>query len=322
MIYFRYFRGESLFMARILFQRPASGFRGVRGELIKKIQKSLGEIYTDILDGIYGRNTEIALLNFQQQQGLSPTGKIDEETWKKLISPELPPLKERCLQVTADFEGHGFTKIAGNFDGAGLTWGIIGFTLAHGELEEILKEINEKHPSLMQEAFGTSLNELLGILDQSLSKQKEWADRISVGSDKYKVKEPWKTAFEKLGSYLKVQAIQIEHTKSYWDITFRDAQRFNLKTELGIALCFDIAVQNGGIDTTERDRIQRRIDQIQPTTEQDVRVIIANVVAENSNPRWIEDVRKRKLTIATTRGEVHGAKYEIKTWGLDEIFWQ
>lgn len=306
-------------MAHIIFQRPATGYRSVRGELIKKVQQSLGGAYTDIIDGIYGRNTEVALLTYQQQQGFSLTGKIDEETWQKLVSPQLPSIQERCLQVTADFEGHGFTKIAGNFDGAGLTWGIIGFTLSNGELQKILKEINEKHPSLMQEAFGSSLDQLLEILDQSLSKQKAWANRISSGSDKYKVIEPWSTAFYKLGSYSEVQTIQIEHTKRYWDIAFSDVQRFNLRTELGLALCFDIAVQNGGIDSAERERIQRTINATRPTTEQDVRVIIANVVAENSNRRWIEDVRKRKLTIATTQGEVHGAKYEIKTWGLDEV---
>jgi len=89
--------------------------------------------------------------------------------------------------------------------------------------------------------------------------------------------------------------------------------------ELGLALCFDIAVQNGGIDQTERNRIRTKITQTPPATPQDLRKIIANVVAENSNPTFIEDVRKRKLTLATTRGIVHGSKFDIKTWGLDEV---
>ena len=37
-------------------------------------------------------------------------------------------------------EGHGFTMVAGDFDGAGLTWGIIGFTLKHGEIQRIVQE--------------------------------------------------------------------------------------------------------------------------------------------------------------------------------------
>jgi hypothetical protein len=33
--------------------------------------------------------------------------------------------------------------VAGNFDNAWLTWGIIGFTLKHGEIQKIIKEVRE-----------------------------------------------------------------------------------------------------------------------------------------------------------------------------------
>lgn len=308
-------------MARILFRRAGSGFRLVRGELIKKVQKILKSenLYDDVLDGIYGGYTERALITYQQQNGLNPSGKIDEATWQKLVRQSLPPIRERSLQLTADFEGTGFTKVVGNFDGAGLTWGIIGFTLSNGELGKLLKEINQQHPNLFQQAFTSLADDLLQILNKSLAEQKIWANSISLGSDKYKVKEPWRSGFETLGSFAEVQAIQIEHTQHYWDIALRDAQKFNLRTELGLALSFDIAVQNGGIDSHEAAEIQAKINQSSPITEQDIRKIIANVVAEHSNPRWVEDVRKRKLAIATAQGTVHGANYEIKPWGLDEV---
>jgi len=99
----------------------------------------------------------------------------------------------------------------------------------------------------------------------------------------------------------------------------RDVGRFDVRTEQGLALCFDIAVQNGGIDQTEGARIQRKIAQSPPASQRDLRIIIANVVAENSRPRFIEDVRRRKLTVATGTGTVHGSKYDLKTWGLDEF---
>src|SRR5215207_9424415 len=117
-------------MARIFFQRASSGFRTVQGELIKRLQQTLreGGFYRDTVDGIYGNKTELALVAFQQENGLAQTGKIDEGTWRGLTSSDTPDLRQRCLQATADFEGTGFTKAVGNFDGAGLTWGIIGFT--------------------------------------------------------------------------------------------------------------------------------------------------------------------------------------------------
>jgi hypothetical protein len=95
--------------------------------------------------------------------------------------------------------------------------------------------------------------------------------------------------------------------------------RFSVKNELGLALCFDTAVQNGGIDQTEATRIRNKIEQTPPATQQDLRLIITNVVAENSKPQFIEDVRKRKLSFATGKGTVHGSKYDVKTWGLDEF---
>jgi Putative peptidoglycan binding domain len=308
-------------MTRIIFQKASSGFRAVRGELIKKVQKILKDkgLYTDVLDGIYGNNTEAALIAYQNSNSLPATGKINDLTWQKLTSEQIPSIEERCLQLTADFEGTGFTKIVGNFDGAGLTWGIIGFTLVHGELKKIIDEVKIKHPSLLQDAFGENKDNLLAVFQKSLPEQLAFANSISLGTSRIKVREPWGSAFETLGNLSEVQAIQIAGTQKYWDIANRDFQRLNLKTELGLALCFDTAVQNGGIDRTEVDRIQRQIDRTPPTTEQDLRRIISNVVAENSNPRFIEDVRKRKLAIATTQGTVHGANYEVKSWGLDEI---
>jgi hypothetical protein len=96
-------------------------------------------------------------------------------------------------------------------------------------------------------------------------------------------------------------------------------ERFDVQNELGLAPCFDISVPNGGIDQIEGERIRNKITQTPPMTPQALRKIIANVVAENGNPTYIEDVRKRKLTIATNQGTVHGSKYDLKPWGLDEI---
>jgi Putative peptidoglycan binding domain len=308
-------------MARILFQRASSGFRTVRGSLIEKIQNALQQedLNPGTIDGVFGNNTERALLAYQQKNSLPQTGKVDEELWQKLTEKPIPSIRERCLQLTADFEGTGYTKIVGNFDGAGLTWGIIGFTLVHGELERIIKEINQNYPALLDSAFGSNKSQLLDIFEKPMSEQIAFADSISLGTGRMKVAEPWSSAFEKLGNFPEVQDIQMEGTQKYWTIADRDFNKFNLKTELGLALCFDTAVQNGGIDAKETGRIQRAIAQDSPTNEQQKRVIIANVVAENSNPRFIEDVRSRKLAIATASGTVHGSKYAVKTWGIDEI---
>ena len=306
---------------RTFFQRAPSGFRTVQGELIKKMQQVLinGDFLQDRADGVYGGNTERAVQSFQQQNQLAPTGKVDDQTWQALMSSSAPDLKQRCLQITAEFEGKGFTKAVGNFDGAGITWGIIGFTLSNGELGAVLNEIRSRHPAVFSAAFGELEAKIVEVLNSSHAAQINFANSISLGSSKMRILDVWAKAFERLGSDPSVQAIQLQRTENFFEIAERDRQRFNVQNELGLALCFDIAVQNGGIDSTERARIRAKIDQNHPTTQQDLRIIIANVVAENSRPQFIEDVRRRKMTIATAEGTVHGSRFAVKTWGLDDL---
>jgi Putative peptidoglycan binding domain len=308
-------------MPRIFFQRGTGGFRTVQGELVRKFQLPLkaGGFLSDKADGVFGSRTELALQAFQQQKQLPMTGKVDDQTWQALMSSSAPDLKQPCLQITADFERTGFTKAVGNFDGAGITCGIIGFTLSNGELGSLLKEINAAHPDVFSAAFGDLRDRILPVLDSSHGEQIRFVNSISIGSSKMKILEEWANAFEKLGEDPSVQQIQLQHTQKFFDIAQRDFSRFAPKNEPGLALCFDIAVQNGRIDQTEAARIRNKIAQSPPTTEQDLRVIIANVVAENSRPRFIEDVRKRKLTMAMGSGTVHGSKFNIRIWGLDEF---
>ena len=306
---------------RTFFQRAPGGFRTVQGELIKKVQQALinRDLLHDIADGVFGGNTERAVQDFQQQNNLPSTGKVDDQTLQQLMASSAPDLKQRCLQITAEFEGTGFTKAVGNFDGAGITWGIIGFTLSNGELGAVLRDIRSKHPAVFTAAFGELESRIVEVLGSSHADQIHFANSISVGSSKMRIQDAWAKAFEKLGSDPGVQDIQLQRTERFFDIAVRDQQRFDVQNELGLALCFDIAVQNGGIDGTERARIKTKIDQNHPATQQDLRIIIANVVAENSRPQFIEDVRRRKLTIATAEGTVHGSRFAVKTWGLDDL---
>src|ERR1044071_4463508 len=176
-------------MARIFFQRASSGFRTVQGELIRKFQVVLkdGGVLDDTADGVFGGRTEAALKKFQEQKQLPVTGKVDDQTWQSLMGSAGPDLKQRCLQVTADFEGTGFTKCVGNFDGAGLTWGIIGFTLSNGELGALLKKIRTSHPAVFSAAFGSLENKIVQVLNSSHTAQMNFANSISVGAKKMKI---------------------------------------------------------------------------------------------------------------------------------------
>lgn len=308
---------------KIYLQRAEAGFRLVRGEVVRRLQVALTAAGSDTkgTDGVFGGNTFTALQSFQKKDNLEVNGKLDGATWAKLFKSPPPSIFDRCLQLTADFEGQGFQKLVGNFDGAGLTWGIIGFTLMHGEIQKILTEVNRQHPGMLEDAFGPLASELHRVLAMSRQDQLDWGSDISLGKNRYKVKPEWEQAFDRLGTYPEVQAIQLVRVKTYWERGIKDANRFNLKAERGVALCFDIAVQNGGIDDREASRIEKLMQQKAQLDEPDKRRIIADVVAENSRSQYVEDVRQRKRTIAAGMGTVHGNKYATADWGLDESLW-
>lgn len=308
-------------MSRVYFRKATKGYHAVRGELVRKMQVALqaSGAGPEAADGIFGSDTEKALAGYQRTRGIPESGQLDGETWKSLFGVDEPNLLERCLQVTAAFEGHGFGKAVGNFDGAGITWGIIGFTLKHGRLQEILEEIFKEHPECIEASFGSLASQLRILLGQSRPEQIAWADHLSSKCSPKRLPEAWEKAFSLLGTRPVVQAAQLQRVKPYWSRATQDASRFGLTSEAGMALCFDIAVQNGGIDTEAEEAVIRQWIRDNPGfLEKGLLVKIADTVAENSRVEYVKDVQDRKRTIATGFGIVHGCQYQIEDWGITQ----
>jgi len=296
-------------MSRSLFAK------GARGALVKKIQKGLGFTGHDV-DGDFGGQTRDALKVFQSGHGLGASGEVDTDTWGAVTHLPIPAVEERALALTADFEGHGFELAQGNFDGAGITWGIIGFTLQGGELGKIVHEVQATRPDLVRLAFGDLTPRLLEVMDLPFSKQLAFADSVSILPGKARLAEPWRSCFGVFGSLPEVQEVQLRRAHAvYFLPAVATARKLNLKTELGVAMAFDIHVQNGGVKAAT-------MTSLLGTTfgsERDLRVALANAVADSARPKYKEDVRARKIAIAEGGGEVHGARFVLKNWGLDEV---
>jgi peptidoglycan hydrolase-like protein with peptidoglycan-binding domain len=294
--------------------------KGARGELVRKVQLALKDQGFDPqgADGKFGKDTETALKQYQTHALEPSDGKVHISTWTKLTGSPVPTTQERSLQVTAAFEGHGFTLAQGNWDGAGITWGIIGFTLKHGELSKIILTIFDQHPALVQQAFGDNTDELISIMNSSKTVQMQFANSISQGTTMTSIKEPWLSGFKAFGEIDEVQKLQLQLAdQDYGQPALQTASELGLQSELGRALAFDIHVQNGGIKPSARKEIETVLEETPIATEQELRVIIANAVADKSTS-YKEDVRSRKLAIATGTGKVHGDTYVLSNWGLDE----
>jgi hypothetical protein len=305
-------------MARLVFAR------GANGEIIRKIQRNLNRLGFDTrgIDGIYGRGTQEAVALYQEEMGLAATGEVDEVTWEVLMKCDIPLLHERCLQLTAAFQGHDFTLVQGNWNGQWLIWGIIGFTLKHGLISQIILEVFERYPELVRESFGVKTDELIQVMCSAKSQQELWANSISLGTKKMRVAEPWRSAFARFGDIPEVQEVQIKLSEAcYFRQAQQMAQTYGLKTELGLALCFDIQVQSNEISEEMRLAIEEDLADCPPRDERELRLIMAHAVVEKTVRRFRAEMRDREMTIANGFGVVRGGQYRLRNWGIDEYGW-
>lgn len=309
-------------MAREFFRRAIAGRRSPSGNIIGNIQTALQLAGNSGLsvDGVYGGQTETALRAYQTQLHLGVTGTVTAETWTGLMNCPEPAIFTRCLQVTASFEGTGFDQVVGNFDGAGITWGIIGFTLGNGELGAVLAEIEKQSPELIAKIFGSDAAQIVHVTGAgcSAAERTNWANSISLGTNKYDVAQPWKDCFHRLGNEAVVQKIEIDRARQkYWTLAKRDSEALGMKEELDYLLLFDVAVQNGGLAGKDRlSSVKEAFASKKPATALDRRRIVATVVADTSAKKYRQDVLSRKLSIAEGSGKIHGALYDFGDWGL------
>ena len=310
---------------RDYFARAAGA--SVQGVLIEHIQTGLNSVIAAPIkvDGDFGPTTERTLRAWQTTTGLPVTGRVSGQCWQRLVAaPAAPPIFDRCLQVTGSFEGTGFDKVVGNFDGAGITWGIIGFTLGGGELGLVLSAIDAKAPGLIDRIFGADAATIRRVTGKATSPNDRiaWANSVSSGQSRYNVIEPWLGYFAALGSDPAVQAVQVGRARDqYWGIALRDAAVFDMHEELDMLLFFDIAVQNGGMGGKDRTALaQAAIEAQNPTTNADKRAIIAHVVSSTADEAYRKDVLDRKMAIATGAGTIHGSQYRFSDWGFQNGF--
>lgn len=296
--------------------------KGLRGMIARRIQLDLlrqgffvppAEKFAD---GVYGNDTVGALSRLQAARGLAASGAVDTASWTQLTSEPLPTLFERCLSITAEFEGHGFGLLQGNFDGAGPTWGVIGFTLSNGEIQRLLAEAEAAVPGTLDRVLGPLAATWRAKTALPKAQLLAWADGISLGADKSAVQPEWKQAFARLGDEPVIKRLQMQRAyDAYFVPAAATARRLGLKSELGLALAFDCHVQNGA------SRVQA-VAELAPLKgtlpEPAMRQRLALRVAELSAPRWRDDVRGRKTTLAQGGGLFRGRQYALVNWGLSE----
>jgi hypothetical protein len=304
---------------------------GSKGPEVERIQTRLKELgyYRGPLDGDFGGGTESAVKAFQKAKGLTPDGIVGPQTWKRLFPAEdIPPpvllkkpLAYRSLALTGAFETRApipecFAGLSGDFDGQGMSFGALQWNLGQGTLQPLLQEMDRAHPEILREIFAEHYPVLRAMLRAEREEQLTWARSIQ-DVRRYVISEPWRGLFKTLGRREEFQDIQVKTAGRIYQSALALCKEYGVRSERALALMFDIKVQNGSISPLVKAQIERDFKQLEPSgdweNDEVARLrIVANRRAEAAKPEWIEDVRRRKLTIANGEGTVHGRHYNLE----------
>ncbi len=236
-------------------------------------------------------------------------------------------LSERILALTASFETGQpfpdcFTVLAGNFDGQGLSFGTLQWNIGQGTLQPLLRSMLQNYEQVVKDTLGDKFNEFKDMLYQTKPEQLQWAKSIQHMTNTkdriWRIDADWNTRLQELGKTPAMIDMQVHSAQTRYNIAKSNCHYFKLTTERGLALMFDINVQNGRVDRKGAgDRIFKDYLKIPAhLSEEDKQVEMMKIIAirrsEVSYPRWRKDVENRKMTIAKGDGTVHGRHYKLK----------
>jgi hypothetical protein len=303
---------------------------GTKGPEIERIQSQLKieGFYLGPVDGVFGGRTDAAVRLFQTAKRLSVDGGVGQQTWNVLF-PDIPipspailkqSLQFRCMALTGSFETDQFfpdcfSGLCGDFDGQGISFGVLQWNLGQGSLQPLLQKMNSAHPDLVESIFGQNYPDFKVMLEAPKSAQLEWAR--SIQNVKHVPIEPWKGQLKTLGRQQLFQDIQVQFATRLFKDAIAQCRDFGLRSSRAVALMFDITVQNGSISELVKAQIKAEFGRIDAKMSNDqIEVerlrVIANRRASDAKAEWVDDVRARKLTIANGQGMVHGNFYHLK----------
>lgn len=285
--------------------------KGARGFLVKQIQQAAGVPP----DGIFGDVTQSAIAQIQRQAHLSPTGRVDAATLHALGVP-LPDDFLLCMNLVNVMEGTGFGDCnETDIDGAGLTWGIAGFTTRHGEVQKLLAAYLAHRPTALGQWLPPFIErKVWRMLKQPGATTADWKALFFTAEGR--VYPAWQRALHGCGSDPLMQTLQMQMARDrFWQLACNTALKYGFASLQARAFFLDVAVQNGGWKEKHHVLAERTVQWHSPN--EPVRLqAAARVVAACAIPRWQADVKARKLAIAESAGRVHGLAIDLTCYAL------
>ena len=188
-------------------------------------------------------------------------GEEDEESFGEdevLESSGLTPAELKAVQITSTFETGkrgGFYGLSGNFDGYGISFGLVNWNIGSGSLQPLLRDFASEQRARWNDIFGSDAASFLAVItpkgNAATKKQLRFAidemntSREVKGKRKWSVKEPWVTYFKKLSEDSAFQAIQVRYVRTLLNRGREFCEQYGLQSEMAYAFMFDAVSSHG-----------------------------------------------------------------------------
>lgn len=262
-------------------------------------------------------------------------------TWPSSLTPDDQAAFKAALNISGSFEGdEGWGNITGNFDGQGLSLGLLNQCLGQGSLQPLLIRMRDQRFKTLEALFSPDhLESLLGMLAkwQSSAGIESAFPRLSlldVPSDPYKPEltsanqasvswalknlysgahfEPvWKAELVALSNAPEYVSFQIAAALGYHERAAAYEEEIGVREFRAYLMLFDIVVQNGGLYPEDLSEYAAYV-QAEPnaTSAQKLEKLLA-LRLRHVKPKYVQDVKSRKRAIITGKGTVHGAVRDL-----------
>ncbi|MCC6276599.1 MAG: hypothetical protein IT289_01645 [Oligoflexia bacterium] len=264
-----------------------------------------------------------------------PTLSFSGVSWDADLTPYDREVYKVALNITGSFEGHdGWTNITRNFDGMGLSLGLLNQNLGTGTLQPMLLKFMGRHPQAWIRIFSddtrrASLESMLmsweqnkqadpgseaNFLDIDFNKDLKsrnsdsvaWAvENIYLSNGQFI--QVWKEDFLELAGNPDFSTIQMQSAATYRARAVRDHNRFGLGELRAFLFMFDVSVQNGGFKSVDYNDFNAFVQANPGSTIQDRLQKLLDLRLRHVRPEYIEDVRARKTAVINGSGVVHGS---------------
>jgi len=192
----------------------------------------------------------LVLSSFSQAQSLDMCNAVDFST---ILMPPItaPDAFVLAMTLSGSYEGpKGWANLSDNFDGEGMSFGLLQQNFGTGSLQPLLIEMRDNYPTQFQEYFSSQdLQNLLGMLAQweankSDSQSVKWAvNNLYVGGSFI---PRWKEELTNLAQSPEYVSIQAEAGMAIHASALRDVSVIGVDEVRTYLLAFDVEVHGGG----------------------------------------------------------------------------